>query len=407
MKILVLNAGSSSLKYQLFNMPDQDPICAGLVDRIGIDQSSITHHVYSNGTKKTYRVATSLSDHEAALQTVTDLLVDTEKGMLSTMDEVVAIGHRVVHGGETFSSTTLINEAVKDEIKALFSLAPLHNPPNYLGITVAERMFPKAKQVAVFDTAFHQSMLPRAFRYAIPNDLYKEKGIRAYGFHGTSHQYVSRQAALYLKKPDAKLITVHLGNGCSITAVHNGRSIDHSMGLGPLGGLVMGTRSGDIDPSIIFHLIQEHGFSSKEVNELLNKKSGLLGLCGFSDMRDVKKAIQEGDPEAILAYELYAYRIKKYIGAYIAALNGLDALVFTAGVGENDPDMRKAVCADMEFLGIQIDDQIKQSRQAGILEISSVSSRIKVLVIPTNEELEIGQQTYLLIKELVQRQVKL
>lgn len=400
MKILVINAGSSSLKYQLFDMPDQNPSCAGLVDRIGIDQSSITHHIYLNGKKKSYQLTRSISDHEAALQEVTDLLVDAEKGVLSTMDEVVAIGHRVVHGGETFSSTTLINEDVKEEIKALFSLAPLHNPPNYLGITVAERMFPKAMQVAVFDTAFHQSMPPRAYRYAIPKALYEEKGIRAYGFHGTSHQYVSRQAALHLKKPDAKIITVHLGNGCSITAINNGQSIDHSMGLGPMGGLVMGTRSGDIDPSIIFHLIQERGFSLQEVNELLNKKSGLLGLCGFSDMRDVKKAIQEGDPDAILGYELYAYRIKKYIGAYIAALNGLDALVFTAGVGENDPDMRKAVCGDMEFFGIKVEDQINQSRQPGILEINSATSRIKVLVIPTNEELEIGQQTFDLVKEM-------
>lgn len=400
MKILVINAGSSSLKYQLFDMPDENPRCSGLVDRIGMDQSSITHKVFVDGQFKTYQVDSPILDHEAALKEVTDLLVDAEKGVLSSMDEVIAIGHRVVHGGETFSSTTLINEAVKEEIKGLFSLAPLHNPPNYLGITVAERIFANARQVAVFDTAFHQSMPPRAYRYAIPKELYEEKGIRAYGFHGTSHQYVARQAAIYLEKPDAKIITVHLGNGCSITAVKNGESIDHSMGLGPMGGLVMGTRSGDIDPSIIFHLIQERGFSPKEVNELLNKKSGMLGLCGLSDMRDVKKAIQEGDPDAILGYELYAYRIKKYIGAYIAALNGLDALIFTAGVGENDPDMRAAVCADMEFFGIQVDQSLNRARQSGMREINSPSSQIKVLVIPTNEELEIGQQTYLLVKEL-------
>lgn len=400
MKILVINAGSSSLKYQLFDMPDENPRCAGLVDRIGIDQSSITHHVYIDGKKKTYQVETSILDHEAALKEVTTLLVDAEKGVLSNMDEVTAIGHRVVHGGESFSSTTLINDTVKEDIKGLFSLAPLHNPPNYLGISVAERIFPNARQVAVFDTAFHQSMPPRAYRYAIPKELYEEKGIRAYGFHGTSHQYVTRQAAIYLEKPDAKIITVHLGNGCSITAVKNGESIDHSMGLGPMGGLVMGTRAGDIDPSIIFHLINERGFAPKEVNELLNKKSGMLGLCGYSDMRDVKKAIQEGDPDAILGYELYAYRIKKYIGAYAAALNGLDAVVFTAGVGENDPDIRAAVCADMEFFGIQLDQSLNQIRQTGMREINSTSSKVKVLVIPTNEELEIGQQTYLLVKEI-------
>jgi len=400
MKILVLNAGSSSLKYQLFDMPDENPRCSGLVDRIGNNQSSITHNIFIGGEKKTYQVAAVILDHESALKAVTKLLVDSEKGVLANMDQVIAIGHRVVHGGEAFSSTTLINDAVKEKIKALFSLAPLHNPPNLLGIEVAERIFPTAEQVAVFDTAFHQSMPPRAYRYAIPKGLYEEKGIRAYGFHGSSHQYVTRQATSYLKKPNAKIITVHLGNGCSITAVKNGQSVDHSMGLGPMGGLVMGTRSGDIDPSIIFHLIQERGYSSKDVNELLNKKSGMLGLCGFSDMRDVKQAIQEGNKDAILAYELYAYRIKKYIGAYVAALNGLDALVFTAGVGENDPDMRAAVCAEMDFLGIQLDSPLNQSTHSGIREINTPSSKAKVLVIPTNEELEIGQQTYELMKKI-------
>lgn len=405
MKILVLNAGSSSLKYQLFDMPDEHPSCSGLVDRIGIDQSSITHKVFTTGQSRTYRVEKSILDHESALLEVTSLLIDAEKGVLAGMDEVVAIGHRVVHGGETFSSTTLIDEAVKAEIKDLFSLAPLHNPPNYLGITVAERLFPNAKQVAIFDTAFHQSMPPQAYRYAIPKELYEKEGIRAYGFHGSSHQYVTRQATKYLNNPESKIITIHLGNGCSITAVKDGQSIDHSMGLGPMGGLVMGTRPGDIDPSIIFHLIHECGYSPKEVNELLNKKSGLLGLCGFSDMRDVKKAIQEGNGDAALGYTLYAYRIKKYIGAYVAALNGLDALVFTAGVGENDPDMRAAVCADMGFFGIQLDDQLNRASQSDLREINTPLSHVKVLVIPTNEELEIGQQTYLLIKEMDQKQV--
>ena len=386
-------------------MPDENPQCTGLVDRIGIDQSTITHKVDIDGQTKTYQVKTSIPDHEVALKEVTRLLVDPEKGVLASMDEVIAIGHRVVHGGEAFSSTTLIDEAVKEKIKELISLAPLHNPPNFLGITVAEGIFPYAAQVAVFDTAFHQSMPPRAYRYAIPKDIYEDYGIRAYGFHGSSHQYVTRQAILFLKKPATKIITVHLGNGCSITAVRNGQSIDHSMGLGPLGGLVMGTRSGDIDPSIIFHLIQERGFSPKDVSELLNKKSGMLGLCGFGDMRDVKQAIQEGDQDAILAYELYAYRIKKYIGAYAAALNGLDALVFTAGVGENDADMRTAVCAEMDFLGIQIDQKLNQANHSGIREISRSSSNVSVLVIPTNEELEIGQQTYLLVKEMYKRTI--
>ncbi|MDX5477493.1 MAG: acetate kinase, partial [Cyclobacteriaceae bacterium] len=312
---------------------------------------------------------------------------------------VKAIGHRVVHGGERFATTTLITDEVKAKIEELFALAPLHNPPNHLGIVVAERVFPQAKQVAVFDTAFHQSMPPLSYRFAIPKEMYTELGIRAYGFHGTSHQYVSKKAATYLQNPKAKIITIHLGNGSSMTAIDSGKSVDTSMGLGPMGGLVMGTRSGDIDPSIIFHLINERGFSPKDVNDILNKKSGLLGLCGFSDMRDVKNAVSEGNEDAKLAYDLYAYRIQKYIGTYTAVLKGLDAVVFTAGIGENDAEMREAVCKDMNFFGIILDKEKNKLRAADIREINTEDSKVKVLVIPTNEELEIGQQTYALIQK--------
>lgn len=401
MKILVLNSGSSSLKYQLFEMPNEAPLCSGLLDRIGLPQSTITHKVYAQGREKVFKMETPIKDHEEGLLEVTKLLTDQEAGVISSTDEVKAIGHRVVHGGEKFATTTLITDEVKAKIEELFALAPLHNPPNHLGIVVAERVFPQAKQVAVFDTAFHQSMPPLSYRFAIPKAMYTEMGIRAYGFHGTSHQYVSKKATEYLQNPKAKIITIHLGNGSSMTAIDSGKSVDTSMGLGPMGGLVMGTRSGDIDPSIIFHLINERGFSPKDVNDVLNKKSGLLGLCGFSDMRDVKKAITEGNEDAKLAYDLYAYRIQKYIGTYSAVLKGLDAVVFTAGIGENDAEMREAVCNGMEFFGISLDYQKNSIRSSEIREINTENSKVKVLVIPTNEELEIGQQTYALIQKNV------
>lgn len=397
MKILVLNSGSSSLKYQLFDMPNESPICSGLVDRIGLDNSTLTHKSFIHWPEEVFKFQKEIKDHEEALLAVTDLLIDSQNGVLSNMGEVKAIGHRVVHGGEQFASTTLITDEVKKKIEELFALAPLHNPPNLLGIIVAERIFPLAKQVAVFDTAFHQSMPPRAYRFAIPKEMYTDMGIRAYGFHGSSHQYVSRKANEYLNIPDSKIITIHLGNGSSMTAIKGGKSIDHSMGLGPMGGLVMGTRCGDIDPSIIFHLINERGFSPKEVNDILNKKSGLLGLCGNSDMRDVKQAIKDGDEDAKLAYELYAYRIQKYIGTFAAAMNGLDAIVFTAGIGENDEEMREAVCRDMEFFGIHLDKEKNSIRNADIREINITEAKVKILVVPTNEELEIGKQTFELV----------
>lgn len=399
MNIFVVNSGSSSIKYQLFKMPNEKPICTGLVERIGLENSIITHKLFANGEEKIIRRTLDLPDHEAGLYQVAQLLTDPEIGVIQNPEEIEAVGHRVVHGGESFSSTAVITKEVKQEIKKLFSLAPLHNPANYLGIEVAEKIFTRAKQIAVFDTAFHQTMPEKAFRYAIPQSFYTDMGIRAYGFHGTSHKYVTEKTLEYLKNPAAKIITIHLGNGCSMTAVKAGRSVDTSMGFGPLNGLVMGTRSGDIDPSIIFHLVNHLGYSLDQVNNLLNKQSGMQGLTGFSDMRDITKAMAAGNTNADLAYEMYAYRIKKYIGSYAAILNGLDAIVFTAGVGENDSNIRRMVCSDMEFLGIKLDREKNEQRSGTIRAISEDDSPVKVLVVPTNEELEIVKQCYVLLRE--------
>lgn len=399
MNIFVVNSGSSSLKYQLFQMPDEEPICTGLVERIGLENSIITHRVFRKGEEKLIRQKLDIVDHEAGLHKVAQLLTDPEIGVIQNPEDIDAVGHRVVHGGESFASTTVISKAVKAKIKKLFSLAPLHNPANYLGIVVAEKIFTKAKQVAVFDTAFHQTIPEVAYRYAIPQSFYTELGIRAYGFHGTSHKYISEKTLEYLQSPLAKIITIHLGNGCSMTAVNGGKSVDTSMGFGPLNGLIMGTRSGDIDPSIIFHLVNQLGYSLEQVNTLLNKQSGMVGLTGFSDMRDISKAIARGDGQAKLAYDMYAYRIKKYIGSFAAVLNGLDAVVFTAGVGENDSNIRRLVCENMEYLGIRLDEEKNEHQSNIIREISTDDSHVKVLVVPTNEELEIVKQCYQLLNE--------
>ena len=392
MNILVINSGSSSIKYQLFKMPSDQPICSGLVERIGFTDSVITHKVYLNQEEKVVKLNLDLADHEAGLLEVGRLLVEPGIGVIHNPEEIEIVGHRVVHGGESFSQTTVITQEVKEEIRRLFILAPLHNPGNFTGIEVAEKLFTKATQIVVFDTAFHQSMPEKAFRYAIPNSLYTNNGIRAYGFHGTSHKYVTEQANNYLNNPDAKIITIHLGNGCSMAAVNAGKCIDTSMGFTPLDGLIMGTRSGIIDASVIFHLVSQLGYDIEQVNTLLNKESGMLGLTGFNDMRDIIKSMNEGNEMAKLAYQMYAYRIKKFIGSYVAALNGLDAIVFTAGVGENDVLIRKMICEDMEFLGITLDVEKNSHRNSLVREINLSDARIKVMVIPTNEELEIANQ---------------
>jgi acetate kinase len=397
MNILVINSGSSSLKYQLFKMPDKMPVCSGLVERIGIEGSFIKHVVFENGEKQIIEKSAFISNHGEGLKQVLSLLSEGDHAVIASPDDILAVGHRVVHGGENFAGPTLITDEVKQQIRKLFSLAPLHNAVNYKCIEVAEQTFTKAKQIAVFDTAFHQTIPEHAYRYAIPEWYYKEHGIRVYGFHGTSHKYVSEQAIKHLKKPDSKIISIHLGNGCSITAIKNGKSVDTSMGFGPLSGLMMGTRSGDIDPSVIFHLMEHAGYTLKQLSALLNKQSGLLGVGGSSDMRDIRKLLSDGNPAAELAVKLYAYRIKKFIGAYTASLNGLDAILFTAGVGENDSAMRDAVCKDLDFLGITLDQGKNSAYNGEMTEINTNDSKVKILVIPTNEEYEIANQCFTLL----------
>ncbi|SMC55509.1 acetate/propionate family kinase [Cellulophaga tyrosinoxydans] len=390
MKILIINSGSSSIKYQLINMPSEKVVCEGLVERIGTDKAVIKFKTAINSLEEIL----DIENHKIGLQKIADLLLDPVKGVIKNANEIAIVGHRVVHGGKPFIKTTLIDATVKEKIRQLFSLAPLHNPPNLEGIILAEEIFKNAKQVAVFDTAFHHSIPEKAKKYAIPNEFYNKHNIQQYGFHGTSHKYVSEKAIEYLQLNHSKIISIHLGNGCSVTAVKDGMSMDHSMGFTPSNGLIMGTRSGDIDHALIFYLVQKFNYSLEEVNNLLTKQSGMFGLTGFSDLRDIQAQAEKGNKECILALEMNAYRIKKYIGAYSAALNGLDAIVFTAGIGENSAVLRKMVCADMDYLGIVLDAKKNETRSSTINEINSIASKVKVLVIPTNEELEIAKQAF-------------
>ncbi|MEP6260536.1 MAG: acetate kinase [Gillisia sp.] len=391
--ILVINSGSSSLKFQLIKMPDEKILASGLVERIGQELGKLSYKSDKFSTSE----ETEIPNHTVALKAVTNILMHPENGVIKNASEISAIGHRVVHGGDKFSETIIIDDKVKAAIKDLFSLAPLHNPPNLTGIEVAETIFPVAKQVGIFDTAFHRSIPPRANRYAIPNSFFDDQKIQVYGFHGTSHKYVSEKAIEYLKKDSSKLISVHLGNGCSITAVQDGKSIDHSLGFGPVNGLIMGTRSGDIDQSVIFYLINQMGYTAQEVSDLLHHKSGMLGLTGYSDLRDIEAEAEKGNRTCQLALEMNAYRIKKYIGAYAVAMNGLDAIIFTAGIGENSDVIRSLVCREMDFLGIEINEEENAVRSKELRDISSGKFPVKVLVIPTNEEIEIAKQTYKLI----------
>lgn len=396
MNIFVLNSGSSSIKYQLFRWPAEQPVCSGLVERVGSAQATITHKVFDLHDPASPPVETQLTlplaDHEAGLYEVVRLLTAAPGGIIRDPADIVVVGHRVVHGGESFAAATPITAKVKAEIQRLSALAPLHNPANLVGIEVAERVFAQAQQMAVFDTAFHQTLPEYAFRYALPTALYTEQRIRKYGFHGTSHQYVAAQAAAYLEKPEAKLITIHLGNGCSMAVVRGGQSLDTSMGFSPLAGLVMGTRSGDIDPAVLLHLLGPLGYTGAQMTELLNRESGMLGLTGANDMRDISAALAAGDARASLAYDLYAYRIRQYIGAYAAVLNGLDTIIFTAGVGENDALVRSKVCQEMEFFGLALDETKNQQRVLGLRELNQPEGRVKILIIPTAEELEIARQ---------------
>lgn len=392
MKIVIINSGSSSIKYQLIDMPTKEVICSGMIDRIGLETSNLTYKT----NKDSLEEILPIPNHKIGLEKISKLLMDETIGVIKSTEEIEAVGHRVVHGGASFSNTVLITEEIKEKIKQLFELAPLHNPANLEGIIVAEEVFSSAKQVAVFDTAFHQTMPEVAYRYAIPNYLLTENKIRAYGFHGTSHKYVSEKAIGFLEK-SSKIITIHLGNGCSITAVKDGKSIDHSMGFGPMNGLVMGTRSGDIDQSVIFYMVNTLGYKLSEVNTVLQKQSGMLGLTGHSDLRDIQANAEKGDASCQLALDMNVYRIKKHIGSYAAVLNGIDAIVFTAGIGENSAYIRKSVCVDMQFLGLELDETKNEIRSQDIREINTANSKTKILVVPTNEELEIANQVYDLI----------
>lgn len=402
MKVLVINAGSSSLKYQLIDMSNESPLAVGLCERIGIDNSIITQKRF-DGKKLEKQV--DLPTHKIALEEVVKALTDSEFGVIKDMAEINAVGHRVVHGGERFTSSALIDEGVEQAIKDCFDLAPLHNPPNMMGIEACAEIMPGTPMVAVFDTAFHQTIPKYAYMYALPYDLYEKYGVRKYGFHGTSHMYVSQRAADMLGKPieDTKIITCHLGNGSSITAVKGGKSVETTMGFTPLEGVAMGTRCGSIDPAVIPFVMEKEGLSSREVDTLMNKKSGVLGVSGISnDFRDLDEAATHGNERAELALEVFTYKIRKVIGEYSAVLNGPDAIVFTAGIGENSASIRKRILTGLDNLGIKIDEEKNKIRGQEV-DISTPDSKVRVLIIPTNEELSIARDT----KEIVETEAKL
>jgi acetate kinase len=392
MKIVIINSGSSSIKFQLIEMPTRTVICSGMIDRIGLDTSNITYKTSTDSIEESIPIP----NHRIGLEKIAELLMDKNVGVIKSTQEIDVVGHRVVHGGASFSNPVHIDAEVKEKIMELFQLAPLHNPANLEGIHVASAIFTSAKQMAVFDTAFHQTIPVIAHKYAIPNKFLIENKIRVYGFHGTSHKYVSERAIEYLDKSD-KIITIHLGNGCSMTAIKDGISIDHSLGFAPSNGLIMGTRSGDIDHSIVFYMVNTLGYSLEAVNNLLLKESGMLGLTGFSDLREIELQAEEGNASCQLALDMNAYRIKKTIGSYAAVMNGLDAIIFTAGIGENSSYIRKLVCTDMEYFGLELDDAKNEIRSKEMREINTANSKTKIMVIPTNEEMEIANQVYALL----------
>ena len=399
MKILVINCGSSSLKYQILDMTNETLLCKGLVEKIGIDGSVITHEKV--GMDK-FRLETPMANHEDAIAQVLAAIQDPEHGVVKDMSEIGAVGHRVVHGGEKYADSVLITEAVMKDVEECCEIAPLHNPPNIAGINACKALMPDTPMVAVFDTAFHQTMPPESYLYAIPYEYYTKYHTRRYGFHGTSHKYVSRRAAemLNVDLEDLKIITCHLGNGASVSAIKHGKCIDTSMGFTPLEGLVMGTRSGDIDPALVTYIRQKENLPSGKANEILNKKSGVLGISGVSsDFRDIEAAVAEGNERAALALKVFAHKVRFYIGAYIAEMNGCDAIVFTAGVGENDITMRELICHDLGNLGIKI-DPLKNKIRGKETIISADDARVKCLLIPTNEELMIAKDTFEIVKGL-------
>ncbi len=393
MKVLVINCGSSSLKYQVLDMTNESLLCKGLVERIGMDGSVITHEKIGMEKKKT---EVPMNDHKDAIEQVLKAVQDPETGVVKSMDEIGAVGHRVVHAGEKFASSVRITDEVIKALEECVELAPLHNPPNLLGIAACQELMPSTPMVGVFDTAFHQTMPPESYIYAIPYEYYEKHGIRRYGFHGTSHKYVAERASkmLNVNLEDLKLITCHLGNGASVSAIKRGKCIDTSMGFTPLEGLVMGTRCGDIDPAIVTYIREKENLPQGKANEILNKKSGVLGISGVSsDFRDIEDAVAEGNERAALALKVFAHKVRFYIGAYIAEMNGVDAIIFTAGVGENDVTMREIIGNNLGNLGIKL-DPVKNKMRGKETEISTDDSKVKILMIPTNEELMIARDTY-------------
>lgn len=398
MKILVINCGSSSLKYQLIDMRNEEVIAKGLAERIGIEGSVLKHQPV-NSEKIT--IERPMPTHKEALQTLVDALTDKNYGVIKNMGEITAVGHRVVHAGEKFAYSVVLKEEVMDALKECIEIAPLHNPPNIMGIEACRQIMPEVPMVGVFDTAFHQSMPKEAYIYAIPYEFYEKYRIRRYGFHGTSHKYVAERAAEMLGKPldQLKLITCHLGNGASITAVKYGKSVDTSMGFTPLEGLAMGTRCGDIDPAIIKYLSDKENIDFAQIDGILNKKSGVLGISGVSsDFRDIEEAADNGNERAKLALNVFIHKVKKYIGSYIAVMNGADAIIFTAGLGENSGRMRGEICKDMSFFGIEL-DEVKNNVRGKEADLSKEGSKIKVFLVPTNEELMIARDTMKLVSK--------
>ncbi len=397
MKILVLNCGSSSLKYQLFDMTNEEVLAKGICERIGTDKAILTHKPEG---KDKYVTETAMPDHSVAVELVLGALTDKEHGVIEHIDDIGAVGHRVLHAGQKYSESIIVNEDVKKVVRECFDLGPLHNPANLIGIEACEKAIPGKPQVAVFDTAFHQTMPQKAYMYAIPYEYYEKYDIRKYGFHGTSHAFVSKRAAEFagLDPENSKIIVCHLGNGSSISAVLNGKCIDTSMGLTPLEGLAMGTRSGDIDPAVVQFIANKEGKDINEMLDILNKKSGMLGLSGVSsDFRDLWDAAESGNERAQMALDVFCYRVAKYVGSYITAMNGVDAIAFTAGVGENDHDVRRIVLSYLGYMGIEIDLESNNIRGPERY-ISTPDSKVKVMVIPTDEELKIARETKALVE---------
>lgn len=400
MIIFVVNCGSSSIKYQLLNMNGEQVLAKGLIERIGMEGSVLKH---TPTGKYTVDISAEIPDHSVGIQMALDVLTNEEYGVIDSMDEIDAVGHRVVHGGERFTDSVLISDDVLNGIEACAEIAPLHNPPNLYGIKACMRLMYNTPQVAVFDTAFHQTMPKVAYLYGLPYEMYVKYGLRRYGFHGTSHKYVAQQAAEMMGEhmSDLRFITCHLGNGASIAAIKYGKSIDTSMGYTPLEGLVMGTRSGEIDPAIIPFLMEKENMNAQQIDDYLNRRSGILGISGLSsDFRDLESAANRGDERSQLAIDIFAYKVKKYIGGYVAAMGGVDAIIFTAGLGENSPFMRDKICNGLEYLGTRIDPELNKLRGKQ-MEISIKRARVKIFVIPTNEELVIARDTLNICRRII------